>query len=206
MAALMPLDIARHEVAHMIGAAVAYLGGDNPRMKYLCQHPRYHDAAVFVGYDEAKQQGEFSVIVGKESPMHGPLSDEQVDLVRRSSVLAAVGLARDGNRIKHALADARHWYGLLRDFEDILSPEDRAIGIKGAPQISVYEELVGAFAWPAALEVAPERTEGICKLVAKHGGTGGTMNLREFIPRTLANDILAVALRQAKTCFALAYA
>lgn len=202
----MPRAVAEHEVAHMIGAAVAYIGGDNPRLKHFCDHVRYHDAQVFLGFDAQAGQGEFAVIVSKFMPHEPPMPDETLAMIRRSSAIAPIGLVRDQNRILRSVREAKHWLDVLRDFGDVLSPEDRTIAIKGAPTFAKPEELVAAFAHDAAKKTAPDRIEGIVRLVAKHGGIGGTMLLREFIPRQLARDILKEALKTARTCFALAHA
>ncbi len=208
MAALtqMPRAIAEHEVAHLLGAAIGYIGGDNPRMKHFCEHPRFHDAQAVIGYDASAVQGEFAVVIGKDSPSNGPLTDDQINAIRRSSAIAPIGLLPDQTRILHSVRAAKHWLDLLNDFSGVLSPEDRVIAIKGTPLISTPEQLVGAFAFDAAKAVAPDRLEGIVRLVMKRGGTGGTLYLREFIPRQLANHILQHALKTAKTCFALAHA
>lgn len=207
MASVMPLEIARHEVAHLLGTAVAYLGDESPRMKFFSQHPRYYDAQVYIGFDAAAQQGEFSAVISKFSVNDDQaMPDRAIDAIRRSSAIAPIALAFDGNRVLKSLSSAMHWLDLLRDFNDILSPEDRQLAIKGNLAIRSHEELVGAFAWPAAMQICPQRVDGIVGLVAKHGGIGGTLPLRNFVPRDLANKILDAALKQAKTCFALAHA
>jgi hypothetical protein len=66
--------------------------------------------------------------------------------------------------------------------------------------------LVGAFAWPSARKVAPDRTDGIVEVIRRHGGIGGTLPLKEFVPRRLAADILKEARSMATSCFALARA
>jgi hypothetical protein len=205
MAALMPRSIAEHEVAHLLGAAVAFIGGSNRHLKHFCDHPRYHDAACFVGYDAAQQQGEFAVIVSKYSAENGPMTDEQIDLIRRSSAIAPIGLT-DDCRVMKSIRTAAHWLDVLKDFDDILSAEDRQIAIKGGLQIKQPDELIGAFAWTAAQKICPHRIDAIVGIIQQHGGSNGTLPIKQFVPRQLAIDIKAEALKLARSCFACANA
>ena len=208
MAALneMPRAVAEHEVAHLLGACIAFIGDANPRMTHFCEHPRFHDAYVYLGFDAAAGQGEFAIVVNKFVPHQPEMPDETLAMIRRSSAIAPIGLVRDQNRILRCVREAKHWLDVLDDFSGVLSSEDRVIAIKGAPTFTKPEELVGLFAFDAAKKVAPERVEGIIKLVMKHNGIGETMLLHEFIPRQHARDILQEALRTARTCFAIAHA
>lgn len=208
MAALttMPRSVAEHEIAHLIGAAIAYMG-ETPRMKHFCEAPRYHDANVFLGFDTKRLQGEFAITCSKHVAGQPEMRDDVVALIRRSSAVAPIGLVHDRNRIMRSVGAARHWADILTDFSDILSPEDRSIATKGGKlTISSHEELVGIFAFDAMKAVAPDRLNAIVGLTMRHNGSGGTQLLRKFVPRALANDVLKEALRTAKTCFALAHA
>jgi hypothetical protein len=205
MAALMPRSIAEHEVAHLLGAAVAFIGDGNKHLKHFCEHPRYHDAAVFVGFDAAAQQGEFAVIVSKFSAENGPMTDEQIDLIRRSSAIAPIGLT-DDRRVMRSVRDALHWLDLLRDFDDVLSTEDKQFIVKGSVTFSRPEELIGAFAWQAAKQVCPHRIDAVTRIIQQHGGSCGTLPIKQFLPRQLAIDIKTEALKLARSCFAAALA
>jgi hypothetical protein len=204
--AQMTLDVAQHEVSHLLGAAIAYMGDRHPQMKFFPGHTRYFDASVYFGYDEEAQRGEFALVVSKFMRHDVDLDDGQIDLIRRSSSLAPIGLCKDGNRIFHVTRQAKHMHEFLAEFTDVLSPEDRRLAVKGTPLITHPDQLVGAFAWPSARKVAPDRTDGIVDVIKRHGGIGGTLPLKEFVPRRLAADILKEARSMATSCFALARA
>jgi hypothetical protein len=202
----MTLDVAQHEVAHLFGAAIAFMGDRHPSMKFFPGHTRYFDAAVYFGYDEQAQRGEFAVVASKFMRHDVDLDDGQLDLIRRSSSLAPIGLLKDDTRVFHSLRGAKHMAEFINEFTDVLSPEDRRLAIKGTPLISSADQLVGLFAWPAAMKVAPDRVSGIVDVIRRHDGIGGTLPLKEFVPRRLAADILKEARAMAKSCFTLARA
>jgi hypothetical protein len=204
----MPRDVAIHETAHMIASAIAWLGNDsNPYMKHFYQHPRFNDATAWVGFDAATGQGEYAVVAGQFSKDDSAvLGDRQLAEIRRASALAPIGLARDQRRISKALGEAKHVIDMMSGFDDLLSPEDRAVVMqKGLPlQLTRPEQIVGVHAYAAAQAVCPRRLDGIVSLLMKHGGTGGSVRINEFIPRNVAADICAEAMRNATLCFAVA--
>ena len=115
MAALneMPRAVAEHEVAHLLGACIAFIGDANPRMKHFCEHPRFHDAHVYLGFDAAAGQGEFAIVVNKFVPHQPEMPDETLAMIRRSSAIAPIGLVRDQSRILRCVREAKHWLDVL---------------------------------------------------------------------------------------------
>jgi hypothetical protein len=202
----MTVEVAKHEVSHLLGASIAFMGDRHPQMKFFPGHTRYHDASAYFGFDAEAQRGEFALVVSKFMRHDVDLDDGQIDLIRRSSSLAPIGLLKDDTRVFHALRGAKHMAEFITQFTDVLSSEDRRLAIKGTPLISCSDQFVGAFAWPAAVKVAPERVDGIVDLIKRHDGIGGTLPMKEFIPRRLAADILKEARSMAQSCFTLARA
>lgn len=199
----IPSDIVAHEIAHMLGASVAFLGDDHSTLRHFCQHPRYHDTSVYLGFDAEAVSGEFAVLVNKHSTVNGPISDDSIDAVRRSSSLAPIGLASDKMRILRSLKSAKHVFDLLADFGDVLSVEDRMHAAKGKLTIDQHEQLCGVFAYEACAKIAPARLKGIEDLYQRYQGFDGTLPLRSFIPRDLANDILEESLKMSKILFSI---